>query len=287
QVSQLPLKYTLTWHTKAINTLAISNWGSMLLSGGNNSRIVIWNLSSGEMMQEISVPSAGFISCLACVKLSDENKDAFVFGASDGNIHLYEQRKDTPLFSFSSITLTNAGTVESLAWDLVHCHLASVGDGEVQVWKVGPDELLVSSINNTEKHPYIARSVHFCDDGSSVLVSYLESSFVFCYTIDKWGLKWKKKVNSHIRNTCLDGLDLLVSNLRDGVNKYALPTMHRAQSFHHTILNNVPLQIIVAHEAGWMVVGGNNGFARIFDYQTGAFRGKLDHSTGMHGTVLA
>ncbi|KAF8834257.1 WD40 repeat-like protein, partial [Paxillus ammoniavirescens] len=260
-VSQLPLKYTLTWHTKAINALAISNRGSMLLSGGNDSRIVIWNLASGEMMQEISVPSAGFISCLAWVKLSDENEDAFVIGTSDGNIHLYEQCKDTPLFSFSSITLTNAGAVESLAWDSVHRRLASVGDGEVQVWKVGPDESLVSSINNTEKHPYVARSIHFCDDGSRVLVSYLESGFVFCYTIDTWGLKWKKKVNSRIGNTCLDGLNLLVSNLCDGVDKYALPIMHRAQSFHHTILKNVPLQIAVAHEAGWMVVGGNNGFA--------------------------
>ncbi|KAF8833275.1 hypothetical protein BDN67DRAFT_917324 [Paxillus ammoniavirescens] len=88
-------------------------------------------------------------------------------------------------------------------------------------------------------------------------------------------------------NTCLDGLNLLVSNLHDGVDKYALPTMHRAQSFHHTILKNVPLQIAVAREAGWMVVGGDNGFARIFDYQTGAFRGQLDHSTGVHGAVLA
>ncbi|KIK76288.1 hypothetical protein PAXRUDRAFT_170391 [Paxillus rubicundulus Ve08.2h10] len=88
-------------------------------------------------------------------------------------------------------------------------------------------------------------------------------------------------------NTCLDGLNLLVSNLHNGVNKYALPTMHCAQSFHHTILKNVPLQITVAREAGWMVVGGDNGFARIFNYQMGAFLGQLGHSTGMHGTVLA
>ncbi|KIK77645.1 hypothetical protein PAXRUDRAFT_103392, partial [Paxillus rubicundulus Ve08.2h10] len=74
-----------------------------------------------------------------------------------------------------------------------------------------------------------------------------------------------------------DGLNLLVSNLHDGVDKYSLPTMHCAQSFHHTILKNVLLQIAVAREAGWMVVGGNNGFARIFHYQTGAFWGQLEH----------
>ncbi|KIK76610.1 hypothetical protein PAXRUDRAFT_169373, partial [Paxillus rubicundulus Ve08.2h10] len=192
-------KYTLTQHTKAVNALAISNQGSMLLSGGRPvipCCIVIWNLASGEMMQEISVLSAGFISCLAWVKLSDENEDAFVFGVSDGNIHLYEQCMDMPLFSFSSITLANAGAVESLAWDLVHRHLASVGDGEVQVWKVGPDgskSKCTFSCDKVNNHARIAHviyqqyretSIHslfhtFCNNGSSMLVSYLESGFVY------------------------------------------------------------------------------------------------------------
>ncbi|KAF9222177.1 hypothetical protein BS17DRAFT_681037, partial [Gyrodon lividus] len=81
------------------------------------------------------------------------------------------------------------------------------------------------------------------------------------------------------RNTCLDGQHLFVSNLRDGVNKYVLPQMHCTQSYRHTILVNVPLQISVAWEAGWVVVGGDNGFAQIFDYKMGAFQEKLDHGS--------
>jgi hypothetical protein len=46
---------------------------------------------------------------------------------------------------------------------------------------------------------------------------------------------------------------------------------------------NVPVQISVAHDAGWVIVGGDDGFARIFDYQTGAFREKLDHGDGVCG----
>jgi hypothetical protein len=38
---------------------------------GNDSRVVIWSLSSGDMLQKIYVPSAGFISCLAWIKLLD------------------------------------------------------------------------------------------------------------------------------------------------------------------------------------------------------------------------
>ena len=81
-------------------------------------------------------------------------------------------------------------------------------------------------------------------------------------------------------STCLDGQQLLITNLRDGVNRYSLPTMHRAQSYNHTILVNVPLQVSVARESGWVIVGGDNGSARVFDYQTGAFREKLDHGSG-------
>jgi hypothetical protein len=40
-------------------------------------------------------------------------------------------------------------------------------------------ELFVALANNSEKLPYMARSVHFCDNGSSVLVSYLESGFMY------------------------------------------------------------------------------------------------------------
>ena len=62
----------------------------LIRHSGNDSRVVVWNLTSGEMIQEFCVPSIGFISCLAWIKLSDGEEDMFVFGASDGNIHLYE-----------------------------------------------------------------------------------------------------------------------------------------------------------------------------------------------------
>ncbi|KAF9220243.1 hypothetical protein BS17DRAFT_681207, partial [Gyrodon lividus] len=78
-------------------------------------------------------------------------------------------------------------------------------------------------------------------------------------------------------NTSLDGQHLFVSNLRDGIDKYVLLQMHCVQSYHHTILVNVPLQMSVTQEAGWVIVGGDNGFTQIFEYQMGAFQEKLDH----------
>lgn len=68
-----------------------------------------------------------------------------------------------------------------------------------------------------------------------------------------------------------------MSNLKDGVDKYAVPTFQRVQSYTHVILDNVPLQISVARQSGLIVVGGDDGFAQIFDYISGVYRGQLAH----------
>ena len=154
ETPQLFPKFTLVQHTKALNALAISPSGSILLSGGkqfhfqhdssdtvqsgNDSCIVIWSLSSDEMIQEVHVPSAGFISCLKWIGLSNQ-EDMFVFGASDGNIHLCRQCKDQPLFSFCSITLAYGGAIKSFTWDSVCSRLASVGNGEVKLWNISSE----------------------------------------------------------------------------------------------------------------------------------------------------
>jgi hypothetical protein len=78
-------------------------------------------------------------------------------------------------------------------------------------------------------------------------------------------------------NTAVDGNYLLVSNLKDRVDKYTIPTLAHVQSFNHVILRNIPLQISVARQSGLLFVGGDNGFAQIFDYTTGAYRGQLNH----------
>jgi hypothetical protein len=57
-----------------------------------------------------------------------------------------------------------------------------------------------------------------------------------------------------------------------------VPSLQRVQSYSHVILRNVPLQISVARQAGLIFIGGDDGFARIFNYSTGAFRGQLEHA---------
>lgn len=269
--------FTLTRHTKTVNVLAVSMHGALLLTGGNDSRVVVWSLTSGEMIQEIVSPAAGYISAITWIDVDDRGETTFAFGASDGNVQIYERTNDA-LFEFCSTTIGHSGPVESLAWDPVHHRLASAGDGRPHVWSFTPDKTLVSITSKLDKQPYVARTVHFYDNGASILVSYLESGEIFCYSIEPWDLKWRKKVQGRIGNTTLEGNFLLVSNLKDGVDKYSVPSLQRVQSYSHVILRNVPLQISVARQAGLIFIGGDDGFARIFNYSTGAFRGQLEHA---------
>ena len=176
----------------------------------------------------------GYTSCLMWLKLADHNEDSFVFGASDGNIHLFQCSKDSPFFSFTSITAVHASMIESLTWNSHHWQLASVGARELCVSNIALNlskfllvfhTSLICILYHTKfllpinmivaKQPYIAQLVHFLDNGHSMLVCHLESEQVyvciryvlliywshcnsFCYPVESWDLQWQKTANSQI-----------------------------------------------------------------------------------------
>ncbi|KAG1795523.1 uncharacterized protein BJ212DRAFT_1489728 [Suillus subaureus] len=144
---------------------------------------MVWSLTSGEMIQEIVSPVAGYISAITWIDVDDRGETTFAFGASDGNIQIYE-RIDDALSNFAVLPLGHSGLVELLAWDPVHHRLASASDGRPHIWNFTPDKNLVSITSKLDKQPYVAHTVHFYDNGASILVSYLESGEIFCYSIE-------------------------------------------------------------------------------------------------------
>jgi hypothetical protein len=46
------------------------------------------------MIQEIYSPAAGYISAITWTDTDDSGEDMFIFGASDGNIQMYERIND-------------------------------------------------------------------------------------------------------------------------------------------------------------------------------------------------
>ncbi|KAG2137110.1 uncharacterized protein EDB93DRAFT_1106661 [Suillus bovinus] len=167
---QFANKFTLTHHTKTVNVLA---------------------------QQDILVR-------ITWIDVDDHGETTFAFGASDGNIQIYERINDA-LFEFCSTTIGHSGPVELLAWDPMHRQLASASDSWPHIWNFTPDKNLVSITSKLDKQPYVARTVHFYDNGASILVSYLESGEMYVYHKNcDFTLTWHKKVQGRITGAYQD-----------------------------------------------------------------------------------
>lgn len=81
-------------------------------------------------------------------------------------------------------------------------------------------------------------------------------------------------------SSAFDGRSLLVSNLQNGVDHYSFPTMEHIGTFPHVIATNLILQVTLISQGSWAIVGGDDGFVRVFDTRTGAFLFPLRHGDG-------
>ena len=77
-----------------------------------------------------------------------------------------------------------------------------------------------------------------------------------------------------------DERSVFVSNLSDGVDQYAVPAFNRVKSFFHPVTKNPPLQVAAAFQNSWLLVGSEDGVARIFDRETGSLIQVLEHEQG-------
>jgi hypothetical protein len=77
---------------------------------------------------------------------------------------------------------------------------------------------------------------------------------------------------------CADSKYIFVSNLVNGVDQYTFPSLERVQTFSHHIENNYPLQVATLQQATFVVIGGDSGFARVFERRNGQLFSQLKHS---------
>ena len=84
-------------------------------------------------------------------------------------------------------------------------------------------------------------------------------------------------INSGYASLNRDGKLLLVSNLKDGVDKYLFPNMEKVQTFTHPIDTNCILQTRALPSWNLIVVGGDDGFARVFNRISGQLVSEIHH----------
>ncbi|KZS99826.1 uncharacterized protein LAESUDRAFT_667510, partial [Laetiporus sulphureus 93-53] len=71
---------------------------------------------------------------------------------------------------------------------------------------------------------------------------------------------------------------IFITNLVNGVDQYKFPSLERLRSYTYPIVHNRIMQI--ATFGTNIVVGGDDGFARLFDSRTGRLIECLNHSSG-------
>jgi len=73
---------------------------------------------------------------------------------------------------------------------------------------------------------------------------------------------------------------LVVMNLHDGVDLYSVPSMQLIKTYSHGNANIAIFKVSFV-DKGWLVSGGQDGFARMYDVRSGQLLQKLEHDSGM------
>lgn len=81
-----------------------------------------------------------------------------------------------------------------------------------------------------------------------------------------------------------DGQHVFISNLHDGVDQYRFPSMEKVQSFRFSVKEgseSFNLRVAACDNNPFVVCGGIDGIARVFDRRSGELFQKLKHGDGV------
>ena len=82
-----------------------------------------------------------------------------------------------------------------------------------------------------------------------------------------------------------NGKHLLVSNLKDGIDEYQFPSLEKVQTFSYPVQRNCILHTRTLPAWNLIVVGGDSGFARVFNRISGQLVSEIHHG-GKHAATL-
>jgi hypothetical protein len=78
----------------------------------------------------------------------------------------------------------------------------------------------------------------------------------------------------------LEGDNLFISNLSNGIDLYSLRTMQRLRHYESAVTVNVPFQIALARQAlDRIVLGDAKGILQVYNRATGELVDHLEHKT--------
>lgn len=177
---------TLTGHTAAVMTLAISPDGQMLTSGGQDKALKLWNLSTGELIDTFAGRSlwfgAGHTAAVTALTFTPDGQTLFS-GSSDGTIKTWDitTKKVIQTFSghgwgISAIALSQDGLTL----------VAGEEDGVINGWDLETQEPIPGDM----KHSAHISGLIVSPDGHSLISSSYDG------TIRRWELGSSRLIGS-------------------------------------------------------------------------------------------
>ncbi len=149
------------------------------VSGGNDGRIVYWDLQTGEAIQTIQVPEGGVRS----VTISPD--DQYLAATTDaGQLLIWEIRADEPAFAFEADT----GLVIGAFSPDMSMIAAGTTDGEIIVWNLNSGEVVQRLFGHREFvfglvfHPDGKRLFSGANDGDVVIWELQTGSVLYRFT---------------------------------------------------------------------------------------------------------
>ncbi|KZS89561.1 WD40 repeat-like protein [Sistotremastrum niveocremeum HHB9708] len=265
--------HRLLGHSDSINALAFNLDGSLLASGGDDQKVIVWCMDRGAAIQELHDMSWGQITTIVWMGMDSEGRESIVFGCGRGMLHLYSQNKAAGTFvERGSVAAHSRTSIEALTLDAPGRRLASSSaHGDVCLWAITEEGSfnLLWSTRIAERHEGI-RGLLFSDDHTILHVFCTETGYVHGLDVEHGGERRKTaQARSRIGSLSPSSTKrfVLVDNLDKGFTLYRFPTMGLVR--HFCAASSLPWFLIkqaVFAESEALVVGGSdNGKVYIFD----------------------
>ncbi|KAI0643949.1 WD40-repeat-containing domain protein [Trametes meyenii] len=271
----------LQGHKDSVNTVAFSRDGRFLASGGDDCTLLIFDLSTSEIVHKL-----GCGSPVTSLYWGGHPKDELFVGLGDGRVCVYDLALPNALMREIQqdeiegyyIPRNQIGPVEALSggMDAQKELLAVCAGPAVEIWTRRS-----SKDSASQRRDLSPRSTHFFQDNRQVAVSYLDHG-VFCWELRSRTLQWRiDPRTARIGRSAMSGVKLLaVSNLYDGFDVYDVTAdfQKHLRTFAVPLSINLPLPVLLTSDESEMVVGSSSGKVHVFDPTTGRELQLLDHA---------
>jgi WD40 repeat protein len=155
-------------HTKQILSLDISTDSTILVSGGKDSTIVVWDLPHGRLVKKLKYHQGIVISA----KISPDNR-LIASGGSDKNVFVYDIDKNEVRYKFSD----QKDDITSVAFSQdSHMLAAASGDGSIIIYDLRNGKI-ITKLSGQKKW---TRAIKFNNDGTK-LISGGDYSNIYIY----------------------------------------------------------------------------------------------------------